>query len=141
MKGGIFIERFIFTYADYLEYSKEITYEEDVEEGIICVQDETAEYIYENIEIEKKVEEKKTGDKKHDKIFKEILQNKKVLRTSKRNTLILPEYLDKIIYVYNGLTFKKLRITEDMIGTNFGQYIFTRKYCKHKVKNKILIKK
>ena len=51
------------------------------------------------------------------------------------------EYLDKIIYVYNGLTFKKLRITEDMIGTKFGQYIFTRKYCKHKVKNKILIKK
>ena len=74
-------------------------------------------------------------------LYNQILQNKKVLRTSKRNTLILPEYLDKIIYVYNGLTFKKLRITEDMIGTKFGQYIFTRKYCKHKVKNKILIKK
>ena len=73
-------------------------------------------------------------------LYNQILQNKKVLRTSKRNTLILPEYLDKIIYVYNGLTFKKLRITEDMIGTKFGQYIFTRKYCKHKVKNKILIK-
>ena len=70
-------------------------------------------------------------------LYNQILQNKKVLRTSKRNTLILPEYLDKIIYVYNGLTFKKLRITEDMIGTKFGQYIFTRKYCKHKVKNKI----
>ena len=77
MRGGIFIERFIFTYADYLEYSKEITYEEEVEEKIICVQDETVEYIYENVEIEKKVEEKKTGDKKHDKIFKEILQNKR----------------------------------------------------------------
>ena len=74
-------------------------------------------------------------------LYNQILQNKKVLRTSKRNTLILPEYLDKIIYVYNGLTFKKLRITEDMIGTKFGQYIFTRKYCKHTVKNKILIKK
>ena len=38
-------------------------------------------------------------------LYNQILQNKKVLRTSKRNTLILPEYLDKIIYVYNGLTF------------------------------------
>ena len=30
-------------------------------------------------------------------LYNQILQNKKVLRTSKRNTLILPEYLDKII--------------------------------------------
>ena len=32
-------------------------------------------------------------------LYNQILQNKKVLRTSKRNTLILPEYLDKIIFI------------------------------------------
>ena len=36
-------------------------------------------------------------------LYNQILQNKKVLRTSKRNTLILPEYLDKIIYVYKTM--------------------------------------
>jgi len=74
-------------------------------------------------------------------LYNQILQNKKVLRTYKRNTLILPEYVDKIIYIYNGNTFKKLKITEDMVGTKLGQYIFTRKFCKHKVKNKVITKK
>ena len=74
-------------------------------------------------------------------LYNQILQNKKVLRTYKRNTLILPEYVDKIIYIYNGNVFKKLKITEDMIGTKLGQYIFTRKFCKHKVKKVITTKK
>lgn len=74
-------------------------------------------------------------------LYNQILQNKKVLRTYKRNTLILPEYVDKIIYIYNGNTFKKLKVTEDMIGTKLGQYIFTRKFCKHKVKKVITTKK
>ena len=67
-------------------------------------------------------------------LYTQVILNKKVLRTTKRNTLILPEYLNKIIYVYNGLTFKKIRKTEEMIGTKFGQYVFTRKFYKHKVK-------
>lgn len=67
-------------------------------------------------------------------LYHQILQNKKVLRTVKRNSLILPEFVDKIIYVHNGLVFKKIKITNDMIGTKFGQYVFTRKICKHKVK-------
>ena len=67
-------------------------------------------------------------------LYTQVILNKKILRTTKRNTLILPEYLNKIIYVYNCLTFKKIRITEEMIGTKFGQYVFTRKFCKHKVK-------
>lgn len=72
-------------------------------------------------------------------LYNQILQNKKVLKTNKRNSLILPEYVDKVIYVYNGIIFKKLKITENMIGTKFGQYILTRKFCKHKVKKIITI--
>lgn len=67
-------------------------------------------------------------------LYNQMLQNKKILRTFKRNTLILPEFVDKIIYVYNGMVFKKLKITENMVGTKIGQYIFTRKVCKHKIK-------
>ena len=70
-------------------------------------------------------------------LYKQILQNKKNLKTYKRASYILQEYLDHIIYVYNGMSFKKVRITEDMIGTKFGQYVFTRKICKHKIKKVI----
>lgn len=72
-------------------------------------------------------------------LYNQILQNKKILKTTNRNSIILPEFVDKIIYVYNGLVFKKIKITENMIGTKIGQYIFTRKVCKHKIKK--IIKK
>ena len=45
------------------------------------------------------------------------------------------EYIDKIIYVYNGITFKKIKITDNMVGTKFGQYCPSRKIVIHKKKN------
>lgn len=74
-------------------------------------------------------------------LYTQILQNNKVLKTVKRNTLIVPEYIDKIIYVSNGLVFKKIKITNAMVGTKLGQYVFTRKICKHKVKKVVKIVK
>ena len=67
-------------------------------------------------------------------LYDQLLQKKKNLKTTKRNSYILPEFNGKIIYVYNGLTYKKIKITENMVGTKFGQYVLTRKICKHKVK-------
>jgi len=67
-------------------------------------------------------------------LYNKILQKKKNLKTTKRNSYILPEFNGKIIYVYNGLIYKKVKITENMVGTKFGQYVLTRKVCKHKVK-------
>jgi len=67
-------------------------------------------------------------------LYNQILQKKKNLKTTKRNSYILPEFNGKIIYVYNGLIYKKVKITENMVGTKFGQYVLTRKVCKHKVK-------
>ena len=68
-------------------------------------------------------------------LYLQVLQNKKKLETNKRDTIIIPEFVDKIIYIHYGLSnLKKLKITEDMIGTQLGQYVFTRKTCKHKVK-------
>ena len=49
--------------------------------------------------------------------------------------LILSEFVDKIVFIYNGKTYKKIKITSDMIGTKFGEYVFTRKKCVHKVKS------
>lgn len=67
-------------------------------------------------------------------LYNQILQKKKNLKITKRNSYILPEFTGKIIYVYNGLIYKKIKITENMVGTKFGQYVLTRKICKHKVK-------
>ena len=41
-------------------------------------------------------------------LYNQILQNKKLLKTTKRNTLILPEYIDKIIFTM-VLFLKKLK--------------------------------
>ena len=67
-------------------------------------------------------------------LYDQLLQKKKNLKTTKRNSYILPEFVGKVIYVYNGLIYKKIKITENMVGTKFGQYVLTRKVCKHKVK-------
>lgn len=75
-------------------------------------------------------------------LYIQILQNKKKLETRDRNTIIIPEFVDRVIYVHYGLSnLKKLKITEEMVGTKLGQYVFTRKLCKHKVKKVAKIKK
>ena len=72
--------RYEFTYLDYLYYCDRETWEKvvngeypttDEENDHLCVKEETVEYVREDIE-----QEIKTGDKKHDKIFKDILKNK-----------------------------------------------------------------
>lgn len=67
-------------------------------------------------------------------LYLDILHNKKNLKTFKRNTVILPEFIDKIIYVHNGITLKKIKITDNMVGTKFGQYCPSRKIVNHKKK-------
>ena len=57
----IFIDRFEFTYYDYLKYKDSLYWHGNED---LCLQEETEEYIY---------EEKR--NQKHDKIFKEILYN------------------------------------------------------------------
>lgn len=62
------IEKYEFTYEDYLNYYDSLYCH--TSEEILCVQEESVPYTIEG-------NNKKTGDKKHDKIFKEILQNPK----------------------------------------------------------------
>lgn len=64
----LLIEEYEFTYEDYLNYYDSFYYH--TSKDSLCVKEESVEY---------KTDEnrKKTGDKKHDKIFKEILQDPK----------------------------------------------------------------
>ena len=76
--------RYEFTYLDYLYYCDRETWKKivngkyptsDEEENTVCVKEEGAEYVLDDDKQEQE-QDRKTGDKKHDKIFKDILQNK-----------------------------------------------------------------
>jgi len=85
----IFIEetrvkvKYEFTYLDYLYFCdrenwKRIVngqYPKDEKEEFIAVNENGVEYVYDEV-VSKEKDKKKTGDKKHDKIFKDILQNR-----------------------------------------------------------------
>lgn len=62
------IEKYEFTYEDYLNYCDSLYCH--TSEEILCVQEESTPYTTDE-------NKKKTEDKKHDKIFREILQNPK----------------------------------------------------------------
>ena len=112
-KGVVFIEeRFIFTYADYLKHCNNLRYPE-AEEEFVSVEEDAVEYI---LDEEEKVEnQKKTGDKKHDKIFKDILQNKKEMAKFLNYFMkykILPEELENQNpnYITNNFKYKQIDI-------------------------------
>ena len=118
-KGEVFIEeRFIFTYADYLNYCNNLQYLE-TEEEFICVAEERTEYILDD---KKTVaNERKTGDKKHDKIFKDILQNKKEMAQFLKNFIeyeILPEDLENYNpnYITKNFKYKQIDILYKVKG-------------------------
>lgn len=53
-----------------------------------------------------------------------------------RSSTILSDFLDKEVFVYNGLSFKKFLIKKEMIGQKFGEFVRTRKFPEHKKKKK-----
>ena len=61
------------------------------------------------------------------------LKEKKI-KILKKNLIILPEYLNKTVYVYNGKQFIKLIIKDNMIGYKFGEFVNTRSNFKYKKK-------
>lgn len=52
-----------------------------------------------------------------------ILDNK----TQQRNIIILDQYINQTIEVYNGHKYIKVTITKDMVGHKLGEYALTRK--------------
>lgn len=77
--------RYEFTYLDYLYYCDRENWKRitngmysiyDEKDDIIGVAEDSVEYVFNDGKQEKTKQGEKTGDKKHDKIFKDILQNK-----------------------------------------------------------------
>ncbi len=53
------------------------------------------------------------------------------IRTRVRDLIIIPQYVGKIVSVYNGHLYQTFTIKEDMIGHYLGEYSQTRKEVKH----------
>lgn len=48
------------------------------------------------------------------------------LIVKKKNLIIIPENINNIYSIYNGKNSVKLKITENMVGHKFGEFINTR---------------
>jgi len=63
-----------------------------------------------------------------------LLKKKQWIKIDNKNLVILPEYVNQFVNIYNGKTFVTLKINNKMIGFKFGEFINTRK--KHIYKKK-----
>ena len=57
-------------------------------------------------------------------IYKEL---KNEIKTTSRNSEIIPKFIGQTFHVYNGKTFTKVLVTEEMIGHKFGEFAFYQK--------------
>jgi len=62
------------------------------------------------------------------------------LKTWSRKSTILPYLVGRIVNIYNGKKFLKLKITEGMLGHKLGEFVPTRArfFYKKAKKNKVL---
>ena len=56
-----------------------------------------------------------------------FLKKKQWIKITNKNLIILPEYNNYSVSVYNGKQFINLLINNKMIGFKFGEFINTRK--------------
>lgn len=61
---------------------------------------------------------------------KKIAEGKPV-RTHLRDIVIVPQMIGMTIHVYNGKEYLAVKIIEDMLGHNLGEFAITRKNIKH----------
>ncbi len=59
---------------------------------------------------------------------------KKVLRTWSRRSMIIPEMVGHTIAVHNGKKFIPVYVTENMVGHKLGEFSQTRQFKGHSVK-------
>jgi small subunit ribosomal protein S19 len=53
------------------------------------------------------------------------------VRTHRREIPIIPEFVGKIVHVYNGKEFSPVEIKPEMIGHALGEFALTRKSVRH----------
>lgn len=83
--------------------------------------------------------QRRTILRQYDKIAKFIQRCKKKLeknanakiRTQSRNMVIVPQMVGMTISIYSGKSYNPIKITEEMLGHYFGEFVLTRKKIEH----------
>ena len=57
--------------------------------------------------------------------------DKKVIKTWSRRSMILPEFIGVTFAVHNGKKFIPVYVTENMVGHKFGEFAPTRQFSGH----------
>jgi len=63
-------------------------------------------------------------------------KNHQKIKTTSRNSVILPFLVGRTIQVYNGKFYIPLMLNEDMVGHKIGEFIPTRLRHFYKIKKK-----
>lgn len=58
------------------------------------------------------------------------------LLIASRNSEIIPKFVGKTFKIHNGKTYFDVKITKEMIGYKFGEFVFTRSVFSFKKKSK-----
>jgi small subunit ribosomal protein S19 len=68
------------------------------------------------------------------KLLKKVLaagKDPKPIKTWARRCTIIPDFVTKTFLVHNGKEFKKVFVTENMVGHKLGEFSFTRLFRGH----------
>jgi small subunit ribosomal protein S19 len=73
------------------------------------------------------------GLNKEQQRFVERLRNSKkdILRTHRREIVVLPDFVGKKVAIYTGKEYKVVEIIPEMIGHYLGEFAITRTFSKH----------
>ena len=88
----------------------------------------------------------KKGPFVHDSLIKKInklneTQEKKVIKTWSRASMIIPDMLGHTIAVHNGKSHVPVYVTEQMVGHKLGEFAVTRTFRGHAGSDKTAKKK
>ncbi|UCH88992.1 MAG: 30S ribosomal protein S19 [Thermoplasmata archaeon] len=65
------------------------------------------------------------------KLMKSMENSEGVVRTHRRDFIILPQFIGKKIAIHDGKEYKEIEIKPEMIGHYLGEFALTRKSVKH----------
>lgn len=69
-------------------------------------------------------------------VDKKLLESIKLVKIYSRNSLILPQFINRNFEIHNGKSFIRLSVTEEMVSHKFGEFASTRKKNVYKKKLK-----
>lgn len=60
----------------------------------------------------------------------------KLIKIWSRSSVISEKFLEKVVLIHNGKSFKRLLIKREHIGFKFGEFILTKTHSQKQIKKK-----